>query len=229
MLKLHSTVLIPLRIKRKKVVAPVWFFVATLMVMLFVPGIASFFIEDEKTFLMVLLFDALIMLPIFIISVVVTIKTALKDSVFKYIPEAPADALYKMDVSFDFESNPGKMLCREETPEVLDSTKPSLTLYENGKVRNSSGPLFKITELNVNHNYKLAMFLRAAVGVVPGGKNGIMSTAQFYWYIFLDEEYDKLMSAVRGYNIKVKTSARKDQEAKYIVDGIKARNGLFFE
>lgn len=229
MLRLCSTVLIPLRIKRKKIVAPVWFFIGTLMVMLFVPGIVSLFIEDEKTFMMVLLFDALIMLPIFIISAIVAIKTALKESVFKYIPDAPDDALYKMDVIFDFESEPGKMLCREEMPEVLDRTKPSITLYENGKVRNGDEKLFKITELTVNHNYKLAMFLRVAVGVVPGGKNGIMSTAQFYWYIFLDEEYDKLMSAVREYNIKMKTTVQNDMNAKYIVDGIKARNGLLFE
>lgn len=67
------------------------------------------------------------------------------------------------------------------------------------------------------------MFLRVAAGVVPGGKNGIMSTAQFYWYIFLDEEYDKLMSAVREYNVNIKTSVQNDMNAKYIVDGIKAR------
>lgn len=223
MLRLRSTVLIPLRIKRKNLVAPVMFCVGSLMVMMFVPGVASFFIEDEKTFLMVLLFDTLIMLPIFIISAIVAIKAAFKNSVFKYIPDAPDDALYKMDVFFDFESEPAKMLCREETPELLDRTKPSITLYENGKVRNSAEKLFRVGEMSVNHNYKLAMFLRVAAGVVPGGKNGIMSTAQFYWYIFLDEEYDKLMSAVREYNVNIKTSVQNDMNAKYIVDGIKAR------
>ena len=59
--------------------------------------------------------------------------------------------------------------------------------------------------------------------------NGVTSTMQVYWYIFLDEEYDKLMSAIRGYNIRIKTKMQNDRNAKYIVDGIRARNGLFFD
>lgn len=229
MLRLHSTVLIPLLIKRKNLVAPVMFFVGSLMAMMFIPGVASFFIEDEKIFLIVLLLDVLIMLPIFIIAAIVVIRAALKNSVFKYIPDAPAEALSKMDVVFDFDSEPGKLLFKEVAPEVIDRTKPSLTLYENGKVRNGAERFFKISELSVNHNYRLAMFLRMAVGVIPGGMNGVTSTMQVYWYIFLDEEYDKLMSAIRGYNIRIKTKMQNDRNAKYIVDGIRARNGLFFD
>lgn len=225
MFSLKSTVLIPLYIKRKPLVGPVLFFVFSLLTLMLLPGMGSLFGGDETVLLILLVLDGLIVLPIFTISAIVLIVTALqkKNSVFRFIPEAPNEAVIKTNVLFDFESMPGQILYRNASPEMLDRTKPMMTLLEPDKVTGSNEGFFKVSNLTVNHNYQLVMFLASVVGIGPGGGYGVMGTGQFYWYIFIGEEYEKLMYAIREHNVNIPTSVQNNQEAKYIVEGIRAR------
>ncbi len=226
MFSLNSTVLVPLYIKRKPLVVPVLFFVCSLCAMLFLPCVASPFIKDEMVLLVVIALDALVMLPIFTISATVVIVTACqkKNSVFRFIPDAPNEAVVKTKVVFDFESAPGQIRYRDVAPEMLAQTKPIVTLVEFDKVKNSAEGFFEVSNLTANHNYKVLMFLTSAVGIGPGGRYGVTGAGQFYWYIFIGEEYDILMRAITEHNVNIPISVKNDQEAKYIVDGIRARN-----
>lgn len=225
MFSLDSTVLVPLYIKRKPLVGPLIFFISSLFALLLLPGMASLLTGDEMVLLVSLVLDGLIVCPIFTISAIVLIVVACqkKNSVFRFIPDAPNEAVVKTKVVFDFESEPGKIRYRAVSPEMLDQTKPMVSLIELDKVKGSDERFFEISNLTVNHNYKLVMFLASVVGVGPGGRYGVTGAGQFYWYIFIGEEYEKLMSAIREHNVDIPISMQNNQDAKYIVEGISVR------
>ncbi|MBE5894067.1 MAG: hypothetical protein E7285_00200 [Lachnospiraceae bacterium] len=223
---LKSIILIPLKIKRKGLVPPILLMLFFLLAMIVVPGIVSLFVEDENTFIFILLLSWLVLLPLFLISVAIVIMMAVnkKFSVFRYIPEAPEEATFKMNVLFDFVSSPGQMLYQDGEPEALRKSGPMVTIYEADKAGRDFEGMHKVSELMVNHKYRLAMFLRLAAGIGPGGRYGFTGTMQAYWYLFIGEEYDALMQAMQEHRVDVKITKQNDIEAKYIVDGIMARS-----
>lgn len=229
MQNLKSIILIPLKIKRKGLVPPILLMLFFLLALIVVPGIVSLFVEDENTFILILLLSWLVLLPLFLISAAIVIMMAVnkKFSVFRYIPEAPEEATFKMNVLFDFVSSPGQMLYQDGEPEALRKSGPMVTVYEADKAdkagRDFEG-MHKVSELMVNYKYRLAMFLRMVAGIGPGGRYGFTGTMQVYWYIFIGEEYDALMQAMQEHRVDVKVTKQNDIEAKYIVDGISARS-----
>lgn len=221
-MQLNSIMLVPLMIKRKNLVKPCCMFVCSLLAMILVPGITALLVKEEDVLALLIVLEFLVLFIVFIVFTILFIKAALKNSVFKFIPDAPDEAFNQTEIEFDFVSAPGKVLYREVSPKEIAQPALMVTLMDSGKVRGSD--FSRITDIFVNHNYRLAMILKVKSGVTRGGRYGVTGGAQFIWYIFVDEEYEKLMNAMNQHTGSVRTREKNDLEASYIVGGLRQRN-----
>ncbi len=221
-MQLNSIMLVPLMIKRKNLVKPCCMFVCSLLAMILVPGITALLVKSEDVMALLIVSEFLVLFIVFIIFTILFIRAALKNSVFRFIPDAPDAAFNRTKIEFDFASVPGKILYREVSPKEIAQPALMVTLMDSGKVRGSD--FSRITELYVNRNYKVAMFLKVKSGITRGGRYGVTGGAQFVWYIFVNEEYEKLINAMNKHTISIHTYEKKDLEASYIVGGLKQRN-----
>lgn len=223
-MQLNSVMLVPLMIKRKTLVKPVCMFVCSILAMILVPVITALSVKEEDVMALLIVSEFLVLLIVFIVFTIHLIKTALKqeNSVFRFIPDAPDAAFNRTKIEFDFASAPGKVLYRDVSPKEIAQPALMVTLMDSGKVKGSD--FSRITDIFVNHNYKVAMILKTKSGITPGGRYGVTGGAQFIWYIFVDEEYEKLMNAMNEHTVSVRTREKKDLEANYIVGGLRQRN-----
>ncbi len=223
-MQLSSIMLVPLMIKRKTLVKPVCIIVCSLLAMILVPGITAVLVESEDVKGLLIVLEFLVLFIVFLVFAIRLIKSALKqeNSVFRFIPDAPDAALNRTEIEFDFVSVPGKALYREVSPKEIAQPALMVTLVESGKVKGSD--FSRITEIFVNHNYKVVMFLKTKSGITRGGRYGVTGGAQFVWYIFVDGEYEKLMNAIKEHTVSIRTYEKKDLEASYIVGGLRQRN-----
>ena len=223
-MQLNSIMLVPLMIKRKTLVKPVCMFVCSLLAMILVPGITALLVEEEAALALLIVLEFLVLLIVFIVFTILLIKAAVKqeNSVFRFIPDAPDEAINRTEIEFDFASVPGKALYREVSPKEIAQPALMVTLVESGKVKGSD--FSQVKEIFVNHNYKVVMFLKTKSGITRGGRYGITGGAQFVWYIFVDEDYEKLMNAINEHTASIRTYEKKDLEASYIVGGLRQRN-----
>lgn len=221
-MQLNSVMLVPLMIKRKPLGKPVYAFVCSLLAMILVPGITAMLVESESLKGLLIVLEFLVLFVVTIVFTVHLIKAALKNNVFRFIPDAPDTAFNRTKIEFDFASVPGKILYREVSPKEVAQPALMVTLMDSGKIKGSD--FSQVKEIFVNHNYKLVMFLITKSGITPGGRYGVTGGLQFLWYIFVDEDYEKLMNAINEHTASIRTYEKKDLEASYIVGGLRQRN-----